>query len=124
MNANRYFSVPFDAYDDYGMKLLRRRWGGVAAYGRWHVLLGLLYDADGLIDYSDDASREMLADELEMTEEELDGFMADLASIDFISSESLGCGHIVSHGVCDELNYRKERIETGKKGGRPRKKTE
>lgn len=122
MNANRYFSVPFDAYDDYGMKLLRRKWGGVAAYGRWHVLLGLLYDADGLIDCSDDASREMLADELELSATELNSFLADLASIDFISAESLGCGHVVSHGVCDELDYRKTKSEVGKKGGRPRKK--
>ena len=50
MDANRFFSIPFDNRNDVKMRRLRKRCGGFAAYGRWVALLGMLYDENGILE--------------------------------------------------------------------------
>lgn len=120
MNANRFFSVPFDNRNDITIKVLKKRAGGIAAYGRWVSLLGMLYDADGILDLNNQCIRDIVADELEL--EDVDEFfqiLCDLGLIDATLYHSTN--HVTNKGVCDELEYRKTRSEVGKKGGRPKK---
>ena len=120
MDANRFYSVPWDGYNDIGMKKLRRKHGGVAAYGRWHVLLGILYDAGGRVELDED-TMVLLQDELEIENQaELNAFIDDLAGLDWISRELLDMGVMVSKGVCDQLEYRKSASYYGKKGAEKR----
>ena len=121
MNANRFFSVPFDNRNDMKMLMVRKKLGGYAGYGRWVALLGILYDSDGFLDMSNQSTREIIADELEL--EDVDGFFTVLAQIGLIDRVLYEtANHVVSHGVADEIEYRKQRKETGKMGGRPPKK--
>ena len=120
MDANRFFSVPFDNRNDVKMKLLRKRLGGYAGYGRWVALLGMLYDEKGILDISNDDMREIVADELEL--DDVGGFFAVLADIGLIDKQLYhSMQHVVNHGVCDELDYRKQKSEAGKKSGAARR---
>jgi len=119
MDARRFYSVPFDAYNDIGMKRLRRKHGGVAAFGRWHVLLGILYDAGGRIEVDDDVMN-VLEEELEFDRADLNAFLDDLAKLGWISEEMLGIGVVSSKGVCDQLEYQKSASYYGKKGAERR----
>lgn len=120
MDANRFFSVPFDNRNDVKMKRLRKRLGGYAGYGRWVALLGMLYDEKGILDISNDDMREIVADELEL--DDVGGFFSVLADIGLIDKELYhSMLHVVNHGVCDELDYRKQKSEAGKKSGAARR---
>ena len=66
MDANRFYSVPYDARNDTAMLKLRRKHGGIAAYGRWQALLGVLYDEGGTIDLSDEDNFAMVEREIEL----------------------------------------------------------
>ena len=115
MDANRFFSVPFDNRNDVKMKRLRKRLGGYAGYGRWVALLGMLYDEKGILDVGDAEMREIVADELEL--DDVDGFFAELAKLGLIDDKLYhSMSHVVNHGVCDELEYRRKKSEAGKKG--------
>lgn len=113
MRADRFFSVPYDNRNDTKMTMLRMKYG-YAGYGRWIALLGMLYDEDGLIDISDGMMRELLARQLEL--DDIDGFLSFLAQIGLIERDMYSMGHVVNHGVCDELDYRKRKSDAGKKG--------
>ena len=92
-----------------------QRYGGYAAYGRWVALLGILYDQDGLLDMSNQCMRDVIASELEL--DDVDEFFTILADIGLIDSELYhAANHVVNHGVCDELDYHKQKSEAGKKG--------
>lgn len=118
MDGNRFFSVPYDNRSDVKMLMLRR-YGGYAAYGRWVALLGILYDQDGLLDMSNQCMRDVIASELEL--DDVDEFFTILADIGLIDSELYhASSHVVNHGVCDELIYKNERSESGKKGAAKR----
>ena len=119
MNANRFFSVPYDGRNDIDMLLLRERQGGIVAYGRWIALLGILYDVDGTIDLERYGS--ILERELELDSAGLKAYLQDCADVGFLSSESLSCGMVASTGVCDEIEYRKSKVDAGRMGCRPRK---
>ena len=121
MRGDKFYSVPYDGRNDPRMRVLREQCGGIVAYARWHVLLELLYQLDGVVDNSSEVFHNLLLDELEMNDEELDFFLEKLAEIDFIDAHFLHTeNHVVSRGVCDQLEYKKSRVETGKMGGRPR----
>lgn len=121
MNANRFFSVPFDNRNDVKMLMVRKKLGGYAGYGRWVALLGILYDADGCIDMSDQTMRDVIADELEL--EDVDGFFTVLAQIGLIDRVLYEiASHVVSHGVAEEIEYRKQKSEAGSKGGKAKRK--
>lgn len=115
MDANRFFSVPYDNRNDTRILRLRRREGGIAAYGRWVSLLGMLYDEHGLLDLNDEDTRWMVSRELEL--EDVDGYMESLASVGLIDMELWSVfRHVVNDGVCDEIEYRRAKSEAGKKG--------
>ena len=119
MDGNRFFSVPYDNRSDVKMLMLRR-YGGYAAYGRWVALLGILYDQDGLLDMSNQCMRDVIASELEL--DDMDEFFTILADIGLIDSELYhASSHVVNHGVCDELEWRKSKSEAGKKSGESRR---
>ena len=115
MDANRFFSVPYDNRNDVKMKRLRKRLGGYAGYGRWVALLGMLYDEKGILDMGDAEMREIVAEELEV--DDVDGFFCELAKLGLIDGELYhSMSHVVNRGVCDELEYRKKKSEAGRKG--------
>lgn len=115
MDANRFFSVPFDNRNDMKILRLRRRLGGMAAYGRWVALLGMLYDEGGILDLSDQDMRDVVADELEL--EDLDEFFTGLAKVGLIDAGLYGSmSHVVNDGVCREIEYRRKKSEAGRKG--------
>ena len=119
MDANRFFSIPFDNRNDVKMRRLRKRCGGYAAYGRWVALLGMLYDENGILDMNDEDMREIVAEELEL--EDVDQFFCDLAEIGLINKELYEQkSHVLNGGVCDEIEYRRKRSEAGKKGNAKR----
>ena len=118
MDANRFFSVPFDNRNDVKIKRLRKRFG-MAGYGRWIALLGMLFDEDGIIDMSSQDMREVVAEELEL--EDVDEFFTALSDIGLIDKELYrSMSHVVNKGVCDELEYRKKKSAAGKKGNAKR----
>jgi hypothetical protein len=100
--------------------MLRDMGGGIVAFGRWVALMSILYDSDGLVDVGNDARRRYLMRELELDGDGLDEFLAQCAECDLIQPEMLEMGHVISHGVCDELDYRKQKSEAGKKGNEKR----
>ena len=121
MDANRFFSVPFDNRNDVKMKRLRKRLGGYAAYGRWVALLGMLYDEKGILDMSDAEMREIAADELEL--EDVDEFFTELADIGLIDKELYhAMSHVVNKGVVEQIEFRKSKSNAGKKSGEARRK--
>lgn len=119
MRADRFYSVPYDGRHDPRMRVLREQCGGIVAYARWHVLLELLYQLNGIVDNSNEVFHNVLLDELELDEDGLAFFLEKLAEIDFIDAHFLHAeNHIVSRGVCEQLDYRKSRSDAGKQGGR------
>lgn len=121
MRADRFFSVHYDARHNPKVDLLRDMDGGIVAFGRWIVLMSILYDVDGLYDISTKAKRRYLMKELEFSsDEELRGFLQDCAECELISGELLEMGHIVSPGVSEQLEYRKTKSDAGKAGASKR----
>ena len=117
MNSNRYYSIPFDARNDVAMRLLRRKQGGIVAFGRWQALLGMLYDADGRIDLKDETMRDLVCEELELDAEGLDSFLADCRALDILSKDAWNNWTVVmSEGVLKEIDYRQRKSYAGKKG--------
>ena len=115
MDANRFFSVPFDNRNDMKILRMRRRLGGIAAYGRWVALLGMLYDEGGVLDLSDEIMRDVVADELEL--EDVDEYFTGLVSVGLIERELYeSMSHVVNDGVCREIEYRRKKSEAGRKG--------
>lgn len=119
MDANRFFSVPYDNRNDVKMLKLRRRMGGMAAYGRWVALLGMLYDEGGMLDMNDEDMRWIVADELDL--EDTDEFFTGLANLDLIDRDMYdNLNHVTNRGVCDEIAYKKRKSDAGKKGNEKR----
>ena len=117
MDANRFFSIPYDATHDFKIRRLKIKGGGIIAYGRWVALLGMLYDEHGLIDLNDNATNLVVQMELELLTEEMPKFFELLAEVGLIDSELYhSLNHVVNSGVCEELEYRKQKSEAGKKG--------
>lgn len=119
MDANRFFPVPYDNRNDIKMRMVRRRLGGYAGYGRWIALLGMLYDQHGVIDMGNAIMRETVCDELDL--EDADEFFTMLAAIGLIDAELYqGMSHVVNKGVCEQLEYKRAKSEAGKKGNAKR----
>ena len=115
MNANRFFSIPFDNRNDVKIRRMRKKLGGIAAYGRWVALLGMLYDEGGVLDMTDKDMVEIVADELEL--DDVDEFFTELARLGLVDKELYdSMSHVVNRGVCDEIDYRKRKSDAGKKG--------
>ena len=120
MKADRFFSVPYDIINDFKICRLMHISGGIVALGRWVALLGMLYDENGLLDLNDSVSREIVAQKLQL--DDVDEFMCQLSECRLIDGEVYhSLNHVTSHGVCDQLEYKKQKAEAGKMGGRPKK---
>lgn len=122
MKGNRFYSIPYDARNDPKMKLLRRKCGGIAAFGRWQALLGILYDEDARIDLSDQTMHEVIEAELELKGAKLDDFIDVLAEVGWVDRGFWEAErHVVSASVYEQLHYKEVRSSSGKKGGRGNK---
>lgn len=120
MDANRFFSVPYDNRNDVKMKRLRKRLGGYAGYGRWVALLGMLYDEKGILDMSDAEMVEIVCEELEL--DDADHFFTVLADIGLIDKELYhSMNHVVNRGVLEQIEYRVSKSNAGKKSGEARR---
>ena len=119
MDANRFFSIPYDATHDFKIRRMMKACGGIISYGRWVALLGMLYDEHGLIDLNDDLARSVVCDELEL--DEPGEFFSQLAQIGLIDKQLYEqANHVVNSGVCEQLEYYKTKSEAGKKGNEKR----
>lgn len=120
MDANRFFSVPYDNRNDVKMRRLRKRLGGYAGYGRWVALLGMLYDEKGILDMNDAEMREIVCEELEL--DDADHFFTVLADIGLIDKELYhSMNHVVNRGVLEQIEYRVSKSNAGKKSGEARR---
>ena len=120
MDANRFFSVPYDNRNDVKMRRLRKRLGGYAGYGRWVALLGMLYDEKGILDMSDAEMVEIVCEELEL--DDADHFFTVLADIGLIDKELYhSMSHVVNRGVLEQIEYRVSKSNAGKKSGEARR---
>ena len=122
MNANRYFSVPYDGRNDVTIRLLRKRAGGIVAYGRWVALLGILYDSDGIIRLEVPGMSELLQEELDFSsQDELLAYLEDLADLDLIDLTAYQeRNHVINAGVVKEIDYYRAKSEAGKAGMKKR----
>ena len=116
MNANRYFSVPYDGRNDVTIRLLRKREGGLVAYGRWIALLGMLYDSDGILQLEKPNVAELTAEELDFnSEDELRGYLETLAELELIDATAYtDRNHVINPGVVKEIDYYRAKSEAGK----------
>ena len=116
MNANRYFSVPYDGRNDVTIRLLRKREGGLVAYGRWIALLGMLYDSDGILQLEKPNVAELIAEELDFnSEDELRGYLETLAELELIDATAYtDRNHVIIPGVVKEIDYYRAKSEAGK----------
>lgn len=123
MNANRFYSIPFDARNDTSMLKLRRSQGGLLAFGRWQALLGILFDEGSSIDLNDEDNAVMVASELEFESlEDLREFLDACAKYNLISLAAwTERSMVISEGVFKELEYRNQKREAGKKSGEARR---
>ena len=120
MDANRFFSVPYDNRNDVKMKRLRKRLNGYAGYGRWVALLGMLYDEKGILDMNDAEMREIVCEELDL--DDADHFFTVLADIGLIDKELYhSMNHVVNRGVLEQIEYRVSKSNAGKKSGEARR---
>lgn len=119
MDANRFFSVPYDNRNDVKMRRLRKRLNGYAGYGRWVALLGMLYDEKGILDMNDAEMREIVCEELEL--DDADHFFTVLADIGLIDKELYhSMNHVVNRGVLEQIEYRVNKSNAAKKGNEKR----
>lgn len=122
MKSNKFFSVAWDVIFDpkieilgmlvEGLKVSRK----VMAVGLWVSLLSLLYYCDGLVDISEPIRKKWLMNALGLSEPDLTAFLKACESCELIDGDLLEMGHVANHGVCDEIEYRKQKSEAGKKG--------
>ena len=120
MDANRFFSVPYDNRNDVKMRRLRKRLNGYAGYGRWVALLGMLYDEKGILDMNDAEMREIVCEELEL--DDADHFFTVLADIGLIDKELYhSMNHVVNRGVLEQIEFRVSKSNAGKKSGETRR---
>ena len=112
--GRNYFPVPFDGYSARDVRMLKRLQGGVVAYGRWVTLLGMLYQAGGIIELNDITTVDLEA-ELELDDDGLMSFLEDCAKVGMISDEHLKRGKVTSSGVCDRLAYIEQQREYGRR---------
>ncbi len=122
MQANKFYSVPYDGHHWADVRLLAIATGDAipTAYGRWHILLGAIYQMAGRVELTD-AARRFLADELDVGPAQLDPYLGACASCGLIDADALERGAVVSRGACEELQRRRDAEANGRKGGRPRK---
>lgn len=126
MDAQRFFSVAYDSRNHPKVRMLRMRGDGIAEYGRYVALLGILYDMGNRIDATDPDVLGYLAMELDLEDGSAAfGWLEAAASCGLIDRGAFEeFGVATSNGVGRELEYKAVKSAAGKKGGRPKKGTE
>jgi len=118
MDANRFYSIPWDARNAPAMKKLRRKHGDLLAYGLHQALIGILYDEGNRLHWDDPDDRGFLCDELGLPEHELDAFLNSCAKFELIDCDAFfGKNVIRMEGVQKELDYRAKKSRAGTRGG-------
>lgn len=119
MKNSKFFTVPYDVAHTSEMRYVRKRCGGLVAFGRWMALLGILYEQDGKVYLNDPVMREVVKDELEIErDEELAELLGALGSVEFVDAGLLEeRGLLTSNGVLQQVAYKRERSTSGRKGG-------
>lgn len=126
MKANKFFSIAWDVIFDPKMEMLGMLCRGlnvsgkVVAIGLWVSLLSLLYYNDGLIDMTKPARKPWLMNALGLSEDDLTTFLKACESCELIDGDLLEVGHISNHGVCDEIEYHRQKSDAAKKGNEKR----
>ena len=128
MDANRFFSVAYDVAVNPKLELLRHRLGwepgdGDAPLGSWVALLSVMYDTGDALDTSDDGVRWLLMERLGFSSwEGLSAFLDACAAVGLILPVAWDSGMVWSHGVQVELDYKRSKVEAGRKSGEARRK--
>lgn len=126
MKVNKFFSVAWDVIHEPKIEMLSMMVSDlkvnarVVAVGLWVCLLSMLYYCDGLIDLTKPARKQMLKNTLGLSDDDLHSFLEACESCELLEPELLATGHVVNHGVCDEIEYRKAKSEEGKKSASKR----
>ena len=128
MDAQRFFPIAYDSRNHPKVRMLEMMGEGITEYGRYIALLGILYDMDnrvhvGMPDEDAAPGCFLLADELDFPDcEALRGWLRKAAACGLIDSEMLDAfGSVASRSVAEQMEFRRAKAESGKKGGRPRK---
>lgn len=120
MDANRFYSIPYDARNDTAMLKLRNKQGGIIAFGRWQALLGMLFDEGGIIDINDPEDKKVIEKEIELKGIKFDTFIETCIGYGLLSYEMWTFGKIASDGVIREIEFKAklklQKSEAGKKG--------
>ena len=112
--------MAYDSRNHPKVRMLRMRGDGIAEYGRYVALLGILYDMGNRIDATDDAMLEYLAYELDLRDGgETAEWLRAAAGCGLIDPGALEeFGVVTSNGVGRELEYKAERVASAKKAGK------
>ena len=137
MQMVKYFNIPYNGQHDITIKTLGKYIGDVPrAYGMWHILLGMLYDSDGVLSVKNSIERDLISEELSLISTEiseifepfsqefdgtLDAFLHALAYLNLINLSSLHRGKIINKGVVEELEYRQDKRTKGKSAAEKKK---
>lgn len=124
MNANRFYSVSYDAHNNSKVLKLMYTLGTTKAeaFGYWVILLDLLYDEGGYIRLDDEAAITLIAHEFGTTPDDLGDILKAMADVRLIDADAFEKLHtITTQSVLDEIEYHRVRSEVGKMGGRPKK---
>ena len=122
MKGGKFFSVPYDVYCSPEMRYLRRKCGGIAAFGRWMAFVAILYTQGGAIDLDNETMHKVIEDELELKPQQLDEFIEALSEIGWVDAHMWKTNrHAISGSVLEQINYKKKQAQSGAKGGQQSK---
>lgn len=109
MKGGKFFSVPYDVYCSPEMRYLRRKCGGIAAFGRWMAFVAILYTQGGAIDLDNETMHKVIEDELELKPQQLDEFIEALSEIGWVDAQMWRTNkHAISGSVLEQLDFKKE----------------
>ena len=120
MNANRFYSVPLDGHQRIDVQRLMDMLDGFAAYGRWHALLEVIFQAGGRIEL-DGVWRGILERELRLDADGLREFLAACAECGMLAGDLLELGVVTSNGIAEQLEFKKSKREAQAKSVESRK---
>lgn len=128
MDAQRFFPVAYDSRNHPKVRMMRMLGDGIAEYGRYLALLGILYDLGNRLfvgepgDERGDAAAAYLAAELDLPDAAAAReWLRSAASCGLVDEGALEeFGTVASGGVGRQLDYRASKARAGRSGGRPK----
>lgn len=122
MQDKRYYSVSYDERNYPEIKMLRRKHGGIIAYGRWETLKQLLYGTQGALNLNNGFHVDLMLEELEFDNgEELESFLSTCAGCGLIDLSAYERDMIISPEVAENLAFIKAKSDAGKASAEARK---